>query len=423
MAFDKNPKKPRKTRNPKKPRKQTMTNIPTNTVSSNISIPKNKFGVPTRYNSLFAHTPVAYPDDGTFSPIPPDFSYTFEFPIHFSESDLDWGEPSFGFGMVPSEDDEPQNVSAKQNNPPLQLVDDANNGISNQPNLNNNPIPNNKKSQKKPANPRKKVAPIPTPASAPVPAPLSITDPTPMPATFSVSAPAPKRATSRRSSNNRYQYKSLQDAFYVWLNGLDITNKSKGSYRQLLLNFIKMLDEEGTYVVHPNVIENYGDELFEQDHFNTSKHFKSIAKAFFKWILAGRIYNKIKPHATAGENDPTNQSVADNSTPEPQIDEATKFVSKTLSDLFNMWSNTLKNDFNTNVMYKMQMSKFMVFLIKLKTLNPAVDSIKEYIEDYSKYQNPSNIENCKKAIKSFLQFLEQMAIPQDPRIYKFLDSN
>ncbi len=257
MTFDKNLKK---TRNPENPRKQTMTNVPTNMVPSNIPVIKNKFGVPPRYHDLVPSNPVIHRDDGTFSPIPPDFRYSVRLKSHYPESSLDWGEPSFGFGIVPSEDDEHQNIPAEQNNPPLQDF---------------NPLNYNKSHLDNPTVYRKQTAPTQ--------------------GNIQVHKPAPARALQ----NNRYSYSSLESALNFWIRGLKIGDDSKKVYRSRVIKFVRLLDANGVYNPSQAQIKAYCDQTFRPTDHDNIRYFNLVAGGFFKWVNDRAIYNKIKPHGDA----------------------------------------------------------------------------------------------------------------------------
>ena len=251
MHSDKNPKKT------SKPSKPTMTNVPTNMVSSNFPVPKNKFGIPPRYHDLLPSNPLVYLDDGTFSPIPPDFKYTIKFKSHYPESSLDWGEPSFGFNSDPLEDDEPQNVPAEQSNPPLQ-------GFA--------PLNDNNSHLDNPTVYEKQTAPTQ----------LNI----------QVHEPAPARAPQ----NNRYLYNSLESALNFWIRGLKIGDNSKKVYKSRIIKFVRLLDAKGIYNPSPGQIEAYRDHTFSSTDRDNIRYFNLVAGNFFQWIKSRAIYNKIKPH-------------------------------------------------------------------------------------------------------------------------------
>ncbi len=390
MHFDRNSKGNSKSH--RKNSNSTMSNIPTNTVPLSTPIPKNNFGIPSRYDQLRLRASVVHPDDGTFSPIPPDFRYTIKFPSHYPESSLDWGEPSFDLNSDSLDDNAPQKVPAEQNNPQLQEAAPANDDLFNELYLDNSILDDEKPKKKQPAPPQWKMQ------------------------TY-----APARTCV--CLNNQYLYESLEDALNFWLHGLKLSTESRKIYKYKVIKLVRLLDDHHIYNLTQIQIQEYCDKTFDpNDHYNIG-FFKSVAVKFFKWVSYHRIYNKIRPHAGANETTTAKHSVIDNKTQKPVINLTTQFVTKTLSNSFNEWSNTLKDDINTNTIYKTQILSFIVFLIKIKTLSPTPSDIENYFQGSSEIPKPKDIESCKKAINSFLKFLEQAAIPQDPEVYKLLESN
>ena len=389
MHFDRNSKGNSKSH--RKNSNSTMSNIPTNTVPLSTLIPKNNFGIPPRYNQLRLPILVAHPDDGTFSPIPPDFRYTIKFPSHYPESSLDWREPSFGFNSDSLEDNSLQNISTEQHNPPLQEAAPANDDLFNELYLDNS-ILDDEKSEKAPANLPQNSDPIPT--------------------------PAPMSATATRNADNGYQYNNLEEALDFWLSTLSVNHKTKIVYRSRLIKFIRMLDEEGIRKPNFTIIEKYCSKAFDDNKTISLGLFEANLKRFLKWMSNNDVYKKIRSFQASAKVVPVHQE-----RPKPKIDPKIQFISKALSDAFNEWSKALKNDINTNSIYKTQVLNFMMFLIQLKTLSPTLSNIQNYFHNSEEIQGLNASNNCKKVIKSFLEFLEQMAIPQNPEVYKFLDSN
>ena len=379
MKFDRNSKTSIKNSKP------TMSNLPTNQLRLNTSIPKNNFGIPSRYNQLRLRALVAHPDDGTFSPIAPDFRYTIKLPSRYPESSLDWGEPSFDLNSDPLED------NALQNIPPLQEAAPANDDLFNELYLDDS-ILDDEKFEKVPANLPHNADPIPI--------------------------PAPMSATAAQNADNQYQYNNLEEVLNFWLSTLRVNHRTKIVYKSRLIKFIRMLDEEG--ICEPNfiIIKNYCSQASDHNKVISLKFFEEDLKRFFKWMSNNDVYKKIKSYQAADKVIPVYQK-----RPKFKVDPKAPFISKALLDAFNEWSNTLKNDINTNAICKTQVLHFIMFLIQLKTLSPTPSDIENYFQGSSEIPKPKDIESCKKAINSFLKFLEQSAIPQDPEVYKLLESN
>lgn len=387
MTFDKSP------QTPKQEKKSNMTNPPTSPLIPNNAIPKNNVGTPPRDNQPRPRTPEAYPDDGTFSPIPQYFSYTANLPSHYQPLQFDWGEPSFGLNSDSFEDNPPQNVDAEQNNPLLQDVDPANDDIFNEL-YSNSYIFGDEESEERPASPYQEAAQTP--------------------------APAPKPVPTQQNTDNNYQYNSLEEVLDFWLNTLGVNKNTRIIYRSRLIHFITQLDSEGIHKISPAIIDNYCSQKFNDNQYGTLIHFKSVLKRFIKWISANHAYDKIRPYQQ--------QEVAPIEQPsgvkrrKPKIDPSTQFINKALSDAFNEWSKTLKGDVSTNAIYKTQILNFMMFLLQIKKLDPTPSDIQKYFQSRLENQTLNDLDTCKIAIKSFLQFLEKMAIHQDHEVYKFLDS-
>lgn len=378
MKFDKSPKKSRKKR------KSTMSNLPTNQLPPNNAIPKNNLGGPEEDSD---------PRADVFSPIPKYFIYATNPPSHYQPLQFDWGEPSFGLNSDSFEDNPPQNVDAEQNNPLPQDVDPANDDIFNEL-YSNSSIFGDEESEERPANPYQEAAQTP--------------------------APAPKPVPTQQNAYNHYQYNNLEEVLDFWLNTLGVNKKTRIIYRSRLIHFIKQLDSEGIHKISPAIIDNYCSQKFNDNQYGTLKLFKSVLNRFIKWISANHAYDKIRPYQQP-EVSPIEQPV-EVKRRKPKIDPATQFINKALSDAFNEWSKTLKNDVNTNAIYKTQTLHFMMFLLQIKKLSPTPGDIQEYIQSCLENPATNDIELCKITIKSFLQFLEDMAIPQDHEVYKFLDS-
>ncbi len=373
MKFDKNPKKP------SKKRKKNMSNLPTNQLPPNNAIPKNNLGGPEEDSD---------PRADVFSPIPQYFRYTTNSPSHYQSSQFDWGEPSFGFGMVSSEDSEPQNAPSHQDNTPLKNNAHANDDIFNEL-YSRTSILNDEESQKRTTHPNRRVV-----QATPVPV--------------------------QQNADNWYKYNSLEEAMNFWLTTLSVNSNTKSIYRDSLINFIKELDSEGIRKPSPIIIYNYCSENFSDDQCLTLAHFKSVLKRFLKWMSSDHTCNKINSHQK--EAAPIKQPVDSAKNCKPKLDPAAQFINKTLSNAFNEWSKTLKSDVNTNAICKTQTLHFMMFLLQIKKLSPTLSDIQKYIQSCLENSATNDIETFKIAIKGFLHFLEDMAIPQDHEVYKFLDS-
>ena len=389
MHFDRNPKK--NSTSPRGNNNSTMPNfqLPSR---SNTTIPKNNIGAYQNGNKPRPRALIGYnPDDGTFSPIPPNFRYTVNVPSHYSESDLDWGEPSFG--MDPLEDNMTQSVStnsknvlAQDNYSQTKIVSPSNDDMFDQL-YSNTSILDNEHSSKNPTDSHQEQ--------------------------ILVQSPAPQE------TSDQYPYNNLEDALDAWISTLSVNKTTKSVYRSRLIKFVRKLDAEGIRKPDFNTIDNYCSQNFN-DYSGSSLHSFNISlKRFSKWLSAGNIYKKIKPYQ---ENVTINQSI-DQKKVKPQIDPKAQYVERVLANLFNVWSKSLKNDFNINTEYKMYVLKFMLFLIQLKTLQPTLADIKVYFHNSTETQGLNVTQKHKMIIKSFLQFMERMNVPQNPEIYKFLDSN
>ena len=125
-SLKRNPTSPRESDDPVMPNFELLSYYLENTV------PKNNLADFRNSNRPHRRPPKIYPDDGTFSPIPPNFRYTIKVPSHYSESGLNWGEPSFDFGMDLLDDNIFEKVSISTQNSPTQ---------SNNPVTSNFPLP------------------------------------------------------------------------------------------------------------------------------------------------------------------------------------------------------------------------------------------------------------------------------------------
>ena len=373
MKFNTNPKETStKTNN-----NSNMPNFQLPPASLNTNIPKNNLGTPEKDSHPRSNSSIGYnPDDGTFSPIPKDFRYAVKLPLRYPESSLDWGEPSFGFGMEFWEENTPQS-----NTSPAQITATLNSETADQlhssgpmihKEINENKLIGNHQSDDKKSTP-----------------------------TLNVDL-------------KQYKYESLEEAFMDWINSLNVKITTKKHYRLILINFIRILDSKGIYHYDEVEISDYCNCRMKNYDYRTIRDSKSAAKRFFNWVKRLRIYNKIRPHDSIDENLLKNNTQQQ---PQSEAQVSAQLISKSLSKIFNEWSKSLQNDSNTNASYKAQILDFILFLTAIKTLQPTKQNIINF------FKGKLKLRGYKQIIKSFLQFMEQMGIPQDPEVYDFLDSD
>ena len=379
MNFDRNPKGTSK----KTSNIPNMFNHQIPPFSLNIKIPKNNLGKPEEDSQSRSSTPVNYnPRVDVFSPIPQKHwsNGNRDLSSHYSLKDFDWGEPSFGFGMEPSEENIPQS-----DNPPAQRNAALENETSKQ-SIPNEFVPNDKGIEKQPIN---NYQGNPTTA-----------------------APA-ANATAKQ-----YRYESLEEAFIEWLNSLKVKSRTKSNYRAMLIELIRILDSKGMYSYSEIEVSDYCDEYMKgYDRFSI-RNLKSAIKRFFSWVQMFHIYAQIRPNENMSNNSPIN-----NIKQQYESQQATQFIGKSLSTIFNEWSKSLQSDVDTNVSYKIQILDFILFLTAIRSLQPTRQNLINFLKRKCKVKGHRITREYKQAIKSFLQFIEQIGLPQDPKVYDFLDSD
>lgn len=376
MKFDNNPEKTsNKTNN-----KPSILKFQLPTVPLNLQIPKNNLGAPEEDSQSWSSTPTYNPIAYMFSPTPQDLSYTSQSPSHYKESNLDWGEPSFGFGMEPLEENIPQNNT----NPPQSTAT----------------LSNEKIDQMHPS------------------IPMAHQQSNGSKLISSNQDKTQKAAPTLSGGTPKNKYESLEEALIDWINSLSVKIATKRHYKMILIKLIRLLDSKGIYTYNEVEISDYCDCHLKNIDRKNLRDFKSAAKRFFDWAKRMRIYDKIAPKDAIDNDLPEN-----NLKPQCEPQETTQLIGKSLSKIFYKWARDLQGDVSTKASYKAQMLDFVIFLTAIKTLQPTKQNIINFFRGKLKIRGSTITREYRQAIKSFLQAIEQMGFPQDPEVYDFLDGD
>ena len=368
MYFNKNPK-----RNPTSPRKNNDPVVPNFRLPPppNISIPKINVGSPQNDNQPRPGNLIGLnPNNGTFSPVSQ----------LYPQSNFDQEQLSFGFDMFLIDDNLPKKGSIITQNSPTQNDAQQNDDMFDQLNsILNDEISANKSNYSDQEN-------------------------------ILVQNPA------YQNTDGQYLYNSLEQALHAWIGQLAINKNSRTKYNSTLLALVKLLDLYGIYNPSQKQIENYCNNYFKPDDHRNIRNFKSVSQRFFRWIQGKRIYNEIKPHTSITKIKPT-------STPSMDYMMLGGAINSTLSRLINQCLKNLVYDDNTKDSFGTYIYNFIVFLADIPSLSPTVENMKTYFQNNLKSQPPSTINEYKTAIIGFLKFIEGLGVPQDHKVYDFLNSN
>ncbi len=376
MKFDKIPKKPSNNTNDTK----IIPKFQLPPVPLNLRIPKNILGAPEEDSQSFSDTTAYNPIAYMFSPTPQDLSYNAPSPSHYNESNLDWGEPSFGFDTEPLQENIPQNntnppkTAATLSNKTINQVHPSVPMVHNYSNGSKLISSNQDKTQKS--------------------APTSIND------------------------TKKYKYGSLEDALIDWIKSLSVKYETKKHYKTMLIKLVRLFDLKGIYTYNEVEVLGYCDCYMKDNDRKNVRDFKSAVKRFFNWVKRMRIYDKIAP-----KDDIDKDLLENNLQQQCEPQETTQLIGKSLSKIFYEWSKGLQGDVSTKVLYKSQMLDFIIFLTAIKTLQPTKQNIINFFRGNLKIIGSTITREYRQAIKSFLQAIEQMGFPQDPEVYDFLDGD
>ena len=372
MKFDKNPKKSSKQAD----NNRNIPNFQLPPAPLNLQIPKHIFGGPEEDSQSRSNTPIGNPMIYMSSPTSQNLSYTTQSPSYYHESNLDWGEPSFGLDIDLLDDNTPQSntnsskITATLSN---KTVDQVHSSI---------PMVYGERSES------------------------NLID--------SNQSETQKTTPILSDGTQKYKYENLEEVLIDWINSLNVKPATKMSYKKDLVKVIKILDSKGIYIYSEVEVSGYCDEYMKNCGDRRIGDFKSTLKRFLDWVQRLRIYDKIRPKDDINNNVFTHKC-------ESQV--SAHIVGKSLSKFFNEWSISLQNGANLNALYKAQMLDFILFLTSIKTLQPTKQDMMNFFNGKLTIRRSKISKEYRQAIKSFLQFIERQGLPQNPEIYDLLDDD
>ena len=143
-------------------------------------------------------------------------------------------------------------------------------------------------------------------------------------------------------------------------------------------------------------------------------------KRFLDWVLGNHINDRIVSYKSTAEANSADQTSTNSKN--FSSDPKNNAIGNELLDLSNKWSKKLTVNPTAKIYYKIYILNFIVYLTKISSFSPTIEDIKTHFKNNSELMSPSTFDECKDAIKSFLQFMESKGIVQDHTVYEFLDS-